>query len=167
MDADTGAIADSCPIGKVRFHEKGPTCLEVDFISKNVKLQCAVGDLGTCKTDAVVVLIYKSGKICDTDSAVIGRMTVNMRKYYKSEVKLQLNYMNISQGSVFSTGGGQTDIKQIFHVVLNKNFVVQSNGNRKDVMRTAYIKILSQLIDSLYEDTVTMPVYGVGKYSMI
>jgi len=165
--ADTGAIADSCPLGKVRFYDKGPTCLEVDFISKNVKLQCAVGEFRKCSADAVVVLINSRGKTGNTGRAVIGRMSEQTRKYYKSEVDLQLKYMTKSQRSVFSTGGCQTDIKQIFHVILNKHFVVQSKDSRKDVMKTAYKQIFTDLIGSLDADSLAMPVYGVGEYSGI
>jgi len=166
-DLVAGSIADSCPLGEVSFIEEEPTCLEMHFIAKNVKLRCAVGDLGTCKTDAVVVLIDSSGKTGNTGKAVIGRMSENMRKNYQIEVDMRLKYKNPSQGSVFSTGGGQTDIKQIFHVVLNKNFVSQSKEKRKDLMKAAYTKIFTDLFDSLDAETLTMSVYGVGEYTRI
>jgi len=161
-DLVAGSIADSCPLGEVSFIEQGPTYLEMHFIAKNVKLRCDVGDLGKCKTDAVALFIDSSGKMDNTGRAVIGRMSEQMRKYYQGEVDLQLKYKN-TQGSVFSTGGGLTGIKYIFHMVLNKNFVSQSQETRKDVMKNAYTKLFTDLTGSPYADTLTMPVYGVGE----
>jgi len=160
-------FADSCQMGKVHCIETVPTCLEVYFISKNVKLQCSVGDLGKCKTDAVVVLIDMQGKMGNTGKSMIARMSESVRQSYQKEVDIKLKYKNTSQGFVFSTGGGQTEIRQIFHMVLEKTFVTQGNEKRRNVIKSAYTRIFTDLIEGLDADTLTMPVYGVGEYSRI
>jgi len=162
-DIGTSINYGSCTLGRGRLTRKGPTSLEVD-IEKNVKLQCAVGDLEKCQTDAAVMFIDISGNIHTSGKDMTERMTDEMRKAYQKEVAIKLKNKNINQGSVFTTNVGGTEIKKLYHLVLDKTLINQLNKESKDVTKKAYTKLFADLIESIDANTLTMPVYGVGEY---